>query len=204
MISRSRPHTGAVVVLLLWLSAVGATLAAPSGVVLARAAAQQSPPLQTDLFTLSTLDGRVVTDQNYRGKWLLIYFGYTFCPDACPTTLSSLGVALDALGPLAEKVQPLFITIDPVRDKTPVMTEYLKAFDPRIIGLRGAPEQIEDAVKRFHVHRRLQRLANGGYTIDHSGFIYVVNPEGALAEKLLPGGELPARQIAEELRKLVK
>jgi cytochrome oxidase Cu insertion factor (SCO1/SenC/PrrC family) len=105
---------------------------------------------------------------------------------------------------LPRRCSSLFITIDPARGKARVMTAYLKAFDPRITGLRGAPEQIDGAVKQFQVHYRLQRLASGGYTIDHSGFIYVVNPEGALTEKLVLGGKLPAQQMANELRELVK
>lgn len=173
------------------------------GIARTRAAGEQSPP-QTTLFTLTTLDGRTVTGESYRGKWLLIYFGYTSCPDACPTTLSSIGIALDALGPLAEKVQPLFITIDPARDKARLMTEYLKAFDPRIIGLRGTPQQIAEAAKQFQVYYRLQRLANGSYGIDHSGFVYVVDPQGVLTEKLLVGEKLAGPQVAEELSKFVK
>ncbi|HXY98574.1 MAG TPA: SCO family protein [Stellaceae bacterium] len=204
MMSRSRPRSAIVAAaLLLALPALGATLAAPGAVPPARAAGELSPP-RTALFTLATLDGRRVTEESYRGKWLLIYFGYTSCPDACPTTLTSIGAALDALGPLAEKVQPLFITIDPMRDKPRVMTAYLKAFDPRIIGLRGTSQQIAEAAKQFQVYYRLQRLADGGYGIDHSGFVYVVNPQGVLAEKLLVGEQLAGPQMAEELSKLVK
>jgi protein SCO1/2 len=204
MIPRSRPRTTTVKALLLALSLVGATLAASGGLGRAHAAAEQSPPPQSGLFTLTTLDGSTVTDETYRGKWLVIYFGYTFCPDDCPTTLSSIGAALEAIGPLADKVQPLFITTDPARDKAPVMTAYLKAFDPRIIGLRGAPEQIDGAVKQFHVHYRLQRFADGGYGFDHTGFLYLVNPEGKLAARLELGEKRPGQQLADELRKLVK
>lgn len=204
MILRPRPRTTTVKALLFALSVVCAALAAAGVVVRAHAAAEQSPPPRSGLFTLTTLDGRTVTDESYRGKWLVIYFGYTSCPDDCPTTLSSIGAALEALGPLADKVQPLFITTDPARDNAPVMTAYLKAFDPRIAGLRGAPEQIDGAVKQFHVHYRRQQLAGGGYGIDHTGYVYVVNPAGKLAARIELGEKRPGQQLADELRGLVK
>ena len=99
-------------------------------------------------FDLETLDGREVTDADYRGKWLLIYFGYTYCPDVCPTVLNEIGTALNDLGPAAAKVQPIFITIDPARDKAPVMKAYLKSFDPRIVGLRGDATKSKPRPKR--------------------------------------------------------
>src|SRR5579859_5006707 len=93
-------------------------------------------------FTLQTLNGREVTDASYRGKWLLVYFGYTSCPDICPTVLLRVGQALDALGPLAGRVQPIFITVDPERDTAQRLATYMAAFDSRVVGLRGAPEKI--------------------------------------------------------------
>jgi cytochrome oxidase Cu insertion factor (SCO1/SenC/PrrC family) len=92
-------------------------------------------------FTLVATDGTAVTDASYRGKWMLIYFGYTFCPDACPAALANVSAALKMLGNEADKVQPLFITVDPKRDTRQVLGEYLKSFDPRIIGLTGSEEQ---------------------------------------------------------------
>src|SRR5260370_1063828 len=83
-----------------------------------------------------------VTDQTYRGKWLLIYFGYTSCPDACPTALNNMGVALDRLGPEAAALQPIFITVDPKRDTREALAEYLTSFDPHIIALTGTEDQI--------------------------------------------------------------
>src|SRR5579864_6179213 len=132
-------------------------LLAPGEIRRAEAAAVAEP----HHFTLTTLDGATVTDQSYGGKWLIVYFGYTDCPDECPTTLGKIGRALDALGPLADKVQPLFITIDPDRDKPRVIAAYLKNFDSRIIGLRGTPDQLEDTKKQFHAHDELHRLENG-------------------------------------------
>ena len=93
-------------------------------------------------FTLSAPDGTTVTDQTYRGKWLLVYFGYTFCPNSCPTTLLEIAAALKKLGPEAANVQPLFITVDPQRDTPQVMRQFTQSFDPRIVGLTGTPQQI--------------------------------------------------------------
>jgi protein SCO1/2 len=153
-------------------------------------------------FTLATPDGRVVTDATYRGKWLLIYFGYTFCPDACPTALSAVGTALERLGPLADKVQPLFITVDPERDTPAIIADYVKSFDPRIIGLVGTPAQIAAAAKDYRVYYVARNLGDGDYAVDHSSFLYVVNPRGEFVKLLT--GDLPGHALADELRQLMQ
>jgi len=165
-------------------------------------AAEEEPLPINGHFALQTLDGKDVSDTDYRGKWLLIYFGYTFCPDVCPTTLSQIGTALDALGPKAKDFQAVFITLDPARDKMQVMKDYMKSFDPRILGLRGEPDDIEAAAKSFHVFYRPRSLGNGQYTVDHSSYIYVINPKGKFAELLT--GDLPGHPLIEDLRKLDK
>lgn len=153
-------------------------------------------------FSLAALDGRVVSDADYRGKFLLVYFGYTFCPDVCPTTLTQLGGALDKLEAKAKDFQPIFITVDPVRDKAQVMKDYLKSFDPRIIGLRGDPDDIEAAARSFHVYYRARALGNGQYTVDHSSYIYVIDRQGKFVELLT--GDQPGHPLADDLRKLVE
>jgi protein SCO1/2 len=153
-------------------------------------------------FALTTLSGREVTMDTYRGKWLLIYFGYTFCPDVCPSTLTELGGALKALGPGATRVHALFITLDPVRDKVPVMTRYLKAFDPRIEGLRGDADETEDAVKSFHVYYHPRSVGHGEYAIDHSSYIYMFDPQGHFVQLLAP--DAPGHKIAEEVKRLIR
>jgi protein SCO1/2 len=153
-------------------------------------------------FSLHKLDGQTVTDANFRGKWLLAYFGYTNCPDVCPTVLNEIGVALTQLGPIAAKVQPIFVTIDPARDKTPVMKKYLSAFDPRITGLRGDGEETEAAAKAFHVYYRPVSLGNRQYTMDHSGFLYLFDPKGKFVSLLT--GNLPGHDIAQALRKQIR
>lgn len=182
-----------------WLAAFCLVL----GFARAASAAPATAPAPLDgHFALSTLDGRAVTDADYRGKWLLIYFGYTFCPDVCPTTLTQIGGALDALGPQAKEFQPIFITVDPARDKPPVLRDYMKSFDPRIVALTGEPDDIETSAKSFHVYYRPRSLGNGQYTVDHSSYIYVINPKGKFVELLT--GDLPGHPLADDLRKLVK
>ncbi len=152
-------------------------------------------------FALSTPDGRRVTDGSFRGKWMLVYFGYTSCPDVCPTTLSSMAQALEKLGPLADKVQPVFITVDPVRDTAQIVGEYVKDFDPRFVGLVGSPQEIAAAAHDFHVYYVVRQLGNNEYVIDHSSFIYVLDPNGAFVRLLT--GDLPGHQLADALRKLL-
>src|ERR1700751_5688874 len=115
-------------------------------------------------FTLSTSDGTTVTDQTYRGKWLLVYFGYTFCPNSCPTMLLDIATALKELGPDAAKVQALFITIDPQRDTPQVMQQYTGSFDPRILGLIGTQQQTAAAAQEYGAY--YFRHSTGPHTYD--------------------------------------
>ena len=151
-------------------------------------------------FALIATNGQVVTDQTYRGKWILIFFGYTFCPDVCPTTLNNITVALDKLGSDAAKLQPLFITIDPKRDTRDALTEYLESFDPRILGLTGTTAQIERVAKEYRVYVAQQKSGPNDmdYLISHSGYIYLMNPAGKFVN-VIQGGE-DGERIAAWLR----
>ena len=137
-------------------------------------------------FTLTTPDGTTVTDQTYRGKWLLVYFGYTSCPDSCPTALFEIATALKKLGPDAATLQPLFITIDPQRDTPEVMGEYSQSFDPRIVGLTGTAEQI-DAVARHTgptcAVAELDRAPRTTSWITVS-YIYLIEPAGQIRPRI--------------------
>lgn len=146
-------------------------------------------------------DGAAVTEQTYRGKWLIVYFGYASCPDVCPTTLLDIAQALDALGRRAGAVHGLFITLDPKRDTPGVLTEYVKSFDPRLIALTGTPAQIAAAASGFHVFHERHENDDGGYSIDHSAFIYLVGPDGRLARTVT--GEGGSKQIAAALSALM-
>jgi len=137
-------------------------------------------------FTLIRSDGKTVTDQSYRGKLLLIYFGYTYCPDICPTTLNNIAQALIQLGPRAKAVTPVFITIDPKRDTPQAIGQYVKAFDPRIVGLTGSDKQIAAVAKEYRVYYKPTPAQGGDYLVDHSSFVYLVNRNGKFA-KVLPG-----------------
>jgi protein SCO1 len=152
-------------------------------------------------FALTATDDTAVTEQSYRGKWLVVYFGYTFCPDVCPTTLLEISEALKALGPRAGAVQALFVTVDPKRDTPSVLTEYLKSFDPRLVGLVGTPAQIAHAAKSFHVFYERQDTDDGGYSYDHSAFIYVVDRDGRFVKAV--AGEAGSQQIAATLSALM-
>jgi protein SCO1/2 len=155
-------------------------------------------------FKLSTPEGTTVTDQTYRGKWLLVYFGYTFCPNNCPTTLLEVATALKKLGPHASQVQPLFITIDPERDTPKVMQQYTASFDPRIVGLTGTQHQIAAAAQEYGVY--YARHPNGpgadNYVVDHSTYLYVVDPQGKFVRAF--DTNTSADRIADALRELIR
>jgi protein SCO1 len=151
-------------------------------------------------FALTGADG-IVTEQSYQGKWLAIYFGYTYCPDICPTTMMELAQALEALGPRAAAVQALFISVDPQRDTPDLLAEYLKTFDPRFVGLTGNAKQISAAAKSFNVFYERHDTDDGNYTYDHSSYLYLVDPGGQLAEAL--GGDRSSEQIAATLSSLM-
>ena len=114
-------------------------------------------------------------------KWQLVFFGFTSCPDICPTTLGTVTAALEELGADANKLQPLLISVDPEGDTPTVMKEYLTSFDPRILGLTGTPEQIQAAIRSFRVYASKQPLEGEDYTMDHSAFIYLMDPKGEYA-----------------------
>jgi protein SCO1/2 len=131
-------------------------------------------------FTLVDGQGRAVTDADFRGRYMLIYFGYTFCPDVCPTSLSLMMAALDKLPPAERaKVVPIFITVDPVRDTPQVVSDYVKAFSPDLVGLSGGEAQIAAAEKAYKVYAaKAQGADAAGYTVDHSSILYLMGPDG--------------------------
>jgi len=133
-------------------------------------------------FILQNGHGQLVRDSDFRGRWMLVYFGYTYCPDVCPTTLATLAHALAALPKgKADKVVPLFISIDPERDTPALIGDYVAAFSPALVGLTGTPEQVALAAKAYKVFfRKVPDKDNNpqAYTMDHSGVLYLMNPEG--------------------------
>ena len=154
-------------------------------------------------FTLVGSDGKTVTDESYRGKLLLVYFGYTYCPDVCPTTLNNIAQALIELGTQASAVTPVFITVDPKRDTPKKIGAYVKAFDPRIVGLTGSDAQIAAVAKEYRVYYAPQSAdETGNYLVDHSSFIYLMNRSGKLV-KFMPGS-LSGVEMADAIRPFIR
>jgi protein SCO1/2 len=130
-------------------------------------------------FTLVDQNGERKTEQDFRGRFMLVYFGYTFCPDMCPLGLQTITAALDALPTeQQERVVPVFITVDPERDTVAVMRDYVGQFHPRLIGLTGSEAEIADATRAWRVYASKAEPQNGGYLVDHSTFTYLMGPDG--------------------------
>jgi len=150
-------------------------------------------------FTLTDQTGKQRSDTDFRGKLMIVYFGYTYCPDVCPTDLMAITQALDALGAAAEGVQPIFITIDPERDGD-LLTDYVSAFHHSLVGLTGPPEEIRkvaNSYKAFYVKVRDEQ--SGNYAIDHAGVIYLMGRNGEYLG-FMPPQTNPDR-LTEVLRK---
>jgi protein SCO1/2 len=150
-------------------------------------------------FELTDQTGHRRTDVDFRGKLVLLYFGYTYCPDVCPTELQSISLALDKLGAMAEAVQPLFITVDPERDTSARLAEYVSSFHPRLVGLTGSLAEIRKtaiAYRTFFVKN--SAAASGEYSVDHTGFIYLIGKDGRYLGFLPPG--VTPDEIADAVR----
>src|SRR3990170_8534244 len=132
-------------------------------------------------FTLTDHTGRLVTEKDFAGRHMLILFGFTFCPDICPSGLQVMAAALDKLGKKAEKLTPIFITLDPERDTPRQLAQYVVSFHPRLIGLTGAPDEVDKAAKAYRVFYKKVRdeKSTAAYTIDHTALIYLMGPDGA-------------------------
>jgi protein SCO1/2 len=152
-------------------------------------------------FTLVDQDGRTVTDRDLKGKWLLVYFGYTHCPDACPTALSDMAEALDQLGAKADRVQPVFVSIDPERDTPAVLKDYLASFEPVVLGLTGDKDQVARAAKAYRVYYAKSGDVTADYAMDHSSIIYVMDPDGRYIANFTH--ETPPERIAQRLQQLI-
>lgn len=158
------------------------------------------PPLQ---FTLTRDDGQTVTQNTYRGKLTLLYFGYTHCPDVCPLTLADLSKALKQLGPQADQARVLFVSVDPARDTPAVLKNYVTAFSPWIVGLTGSQAQLTALTKRYRVAYRLGKPnASGNYVVYHSAAIFIFDKQGR-ARLLASYTDKPAL-IAHDLKRLLQ
>ncbi len=197
-----------------WLLALGgASLLATASMF---AAAAPAAPSQTEAadeagavdpmprYLLQGPNGRAVTSGDFPGRFQLITFGYTYCPDICPTTLAAMSQVMAQLGELAPRVQPLFISVDPERDTIPVLRRYTEFFDARIMGLTGSPALVRAAADRFRV--RYEKHVEPGappdrYSMDHSTGMYLLGPDGGYITKF--GYSMSAADVAARLRVLM-
>ncbi|WP_323002250.1 SCO family protein [Denitromonas sp.] len=179
---------------LLALASLGAAAAAPD---------DDAQPLRPR-YLLMDAKGRAVTNETFPEQFQLLSFGYTFCPDVCPTTLAEVADIMKQLGPLAERVQPVFITVDPARDTPVHLQQYADFFDPRIIGLSGSPALVAKVAQNYKVRYEIVREPNAApdaYTVDHSAGMYVLAPGGSFVKKFAFG--TPVSQIVDALRQLI-
>ncbi|MCM8731168.1 SCO family protein [Hephaestia sp. GCM10023244] len=172
---------------------------------------QADPPLEGAAiggpFTLIGEDGKPVSDSAFAGKYRIMYFGYTFCPDVCPVDMQNLGAAmrlLDQNNPtLSAKIQPIFVTVDPARDTPAVLREFTDAFYPRLLGLTGDPAAIAAVTKEYAVYSKIHAPGpGGGYLVDHTRTAYLMSPEGKPLA-LLPV-EGPPQPIVDEIERWAK
>ncbi len=150
-------------------------------------------------FKLIDQDGRVRTDRDFHGRFALIYFGYTFCPDVCPTTLALMQSALGKLGSQSARIAPVFVTIDPARDTPAVLKTYLASFGPHFVGLTGSQNDIARIAHAYHVYYAKHPLAGGTYAMDHSSVIYLTGPDGKYVK--FYDDDIGAKALAEDLKK---
>ena len=150
-------------------------------------------------FALTDQNGVHRTDTDFRGKLMLVYFGFTYCPDICPTDLQQMALAVDQLGPAGETVQPVFITVDPERDTVEHLKDYMALFHPRFVGLTGDAAAIRQAARAYRVYyEKVEREDKSDYTLDHSVFIYLMDRDGRYLGFFPPGTS--AERLAETMR----
>jgi len=152
-------------------------------------------------FSLVDQDGKPFTDADLKGKWQLVFFGYTHCPDICPTALNDLSLALDQLGAKKSEVGIVFVSVDPERDTPAVLKSYAQSFDGPIVALTGTPAEVAQVAQDYKVYYAKHPSADGGYDMDHSALIYVMDPQGRFTATFTPDDTSDA--IAARLKKLL-
>lgn len=161
------------------LGLIAAVLLLGIGSFVWRTASSDRPPIGGP-FTLENGGGQMVTAADFRGRYMLVYFGYTLCPDICPTALNAMATALKTLGPKAQALVPVFITLDPERDTPAVMRRFTAAISPNLIGLTGPPDEIAKVAREYRVYYAKHVTGPGpdDYSLDHSSVIYLMGPDG--------------------------
>ena len=162
--------------------------------------ADMSDPAFRAAFELTDHKGIIQTERDFAGRWMLVFFGFANCPDVCPTTLAEVAAVMEDLGTDAEKVQPIFISIDPERDTPAALAEFVPLFDAGIIGLTGTPEQIAETSKTFPIfYERIEEAsAPDGYTMGHTSHLFLFDPQAGFADSWAYG--TPAEEILADLR----
>ncbi|MGK9167948.1 SCO family protein [Inquilinus limosus] len=152
-------------------------------------------------FRLTDQTGAILSDADLKGRPFAVFFGFTHCPEICPTTLWEMSQALQVLGPDADRLRMLFVTVDPERDRPEMLQQYLQSFDRRIVGLTGSPEEIAAVAKSYRVYWRRVPTGDGDYTMDHSAMVYLMDADGRFTELIAYGTPEPERMAA--LRRLI-
>ena len=179
-----------------------AVIAMVSG--LALAACQQGPRPVADIggpFTLVDTEGRPVTDRDLLGRPSAVFFGFTYCPEVCPTTLGALTAAMQALGPDADRLNVVFISVDPKRDTPEQLKLYLSSFDPRIRAFTGTPETVAQAASAYRIYYRKVPVEGGAYTMDHTSTLLLFDRDGGFVEPVSYGESVAV--VTDRLRRLI-
>ncbi|MBB4303907.1 protein SCO1/2 [Rhodobium orientis] len=194
----------------LWILVAGAAIGAVAvGIGWYRVEfAQKSDDLGTPVteiggpFTLTDTNGNKVSNTDFAGKPRAMFFGFTYCPDVCPTTMSEIDGWMDALGPDADKIAFIYVTVDPERDTPEKLKEFISAFDTRIIGLTGTPEELDPVLDEFRVYRKKIPLDDGDYTMDHTASVYLMDGKGRFVGAITYQAEKD--KALAKLRKLIE
>lgn len=181
---------------------LAATIVAALLVVAHPSAAQENETM-VGSFALVDMNGAEVTEASYPGKFLIVFFGYTHCPAVCPTSLLVIGQTLDLLGDDADKLQALFITVDPDRDTPEVLADYVTKFHPRLVGLTGSKAQVAGAARAYRVYfaRFDAPESDAGYLMDHTASVYMLDPDGRFIGKFAHGTD--PEEMARGIRRLL-
>ena len=165
--------------------------------------ADMSDPAFRAAFELTNHEGMIRTERDFAGRWMLVFFGFANCPDVCPTTLAEVAAVMEDLGTDAEKVQPIFISIDPERDTPTALAQFVPLFDAGIIGLTGTPQQIAETSETFPIfYERIEEAsAPDGYTMGHTSHLFLFDPEAGFAYSWPYG--TPAEEILADLRERI-
>jgi len=186
-----------------WTYAISLILACTLGMPLKAEEQLQEQSLASGIggrFMLENHNGEIITDQDYQGRFMLITFGYTYCPDICPTNLINMSDALDVLGPRADKIVPLFVTVDPTRDTAARLRDYVAHFDKRLIGLTGPQPMIDNISKRYKIvsdTHRPEGWEEKEYLVDHTASIFLMAPDGEFLVKFAHG--MPPKDMAKRI-----